>query len=743
MTLQAGTRLGAYEILARLGAGGMGEVYRARDTRLGREIAIKVLPAAVASSPDRLARLEREARTVAALNHPSIVTLHSVEDAEGVRFLTMELIEGSTLQDSVRPGGIPIMKLLDLALPLADALVAAHASGVVHRDLKPGNVMVTRDGRVKVLDFGLAKVMLAESGSALGDTRSLPLTQDGDVLGTAPYMSPEQIRGSVVDSRSDIFSLGVILYELAVGERPFRAPTAGALASAILRDSPTPISTVRSDAPSGFDEIVTRCLEKDADDRYQTVLEMRGALHALRGALKPAMHEDRASDGPSIAVLPFANMSADPENEYFSDGLSEELLNVLTKIPDLKVIGRTSSFAFKGKNEDLRHIGKRLGVATLLEGSVRKAGNRVRITAQLVKVSDGFHLWSETYDRVLDDIFAVQDDIARAVSAALHVKLLGGRARAQASGASFERMLRANHFFVQNTASAIGRAVELYQEAIDENPNDAVAWAGLAKARAFQAGYGYSGQVESRREARKAVERALELDPHLADAHGVLSLILGYLEFRWQEAVDAAERALLLAPKSVETMVGLSAYLCIRGRIDEGLALARRAAELDPLNPGVLANLAKVEGWSGHPEQSLNATLRTLEISPAMTSMRGGLGLKYLNLGRVEEGMAEILKESSKGYRDHYLAIAYYLAGNRAESDAALGRLTSMGEEWANQIALVHATRGEHDDAFRWLHHAAEVRDPGVSTIHLTSLAASLRDDPRWLPFLRRVGLAQ
>src|SRR5262245_28408267 len=405
----------------------MGEVYRARDPRLGREVAIKVLPSQGASDVDRLARFEREARTVAGLNHPNIVTLFSVEDADGVRFLTMELVEGTTLLDLVVAGGLSLPRLLELAIPLTDALVAAHGSGVVHRDLKPGNVMMTRDGRIKVLDFGLAKVVdVQPAGDAdLTRARALSISGEGQLMGTTSYMSPEQLRGDPVDTRTDLFALGVIFYELAMGRHPFEGTTPATVMSAILRDTPRPLAAARRDLPASFQRIVSRCLEKSPGDRFQTASDVRTALLEVQRSPEKAEPVAESAETPSIAVLPFANMSADPENEFFSDGLTAELLNVLAKIPVLKGTGRTSSFAFKGKQEDLRQIGQKLGVGTLLEGSVRKAGNRVRISAQLVKASDGFHLWSETYDRVLDDIFAVQDDIARSVSAALHVKLLG------------------------------------------------------------------------------------------------------------------------------------------------------------------------------------------------------------------------------------------------------------------------------------------------------------------------------
>jgi len=430
MPLTPGARLGPYEIVAPLGAGGMGEVYRGRDPRLKRDIAIKVLPAGLTSSPDSLARLEREATTVAGLNHPGIVVLHSIEEAGEIRFLTMELVEGRSLADLVTPGGLPLAQLLDLAIPLADALVAAHERGVVHRDLKPANVMVTREGRVKVLDFGLAKLAQAEPNSPETETATIatPASEPGRVMGTAPYMAPEQIRGDPVDGRADLFAFGILVYELAVGQRPFAGRTLADLGSAILRDAPPPLTGLRPDVPRDLDRIVRRCLEKEPRERFQTALDVRNELRDLRRTMEsgaPQASQAPPEHVPSIAVVPFVNRSRDVEDEYFSDGLADELLNMLAKIRGLRVAARLSAFHFKGKDATIAEVGRALNVATVLSGSVRRSGDRVRISVELVKVAGGDRLWSETYDRTLEDIFAVQDDIAHSVVKELRTSLLG------------------------------------------------------------------------------------------------------------------------------------------------------------------------------------------------------------------------------------------------------------------------------------------------------------------------------
>ena len=740
MPFTSGQRLGSYEILGPLGAGGMGEVYRARDSRLGRDVALKVLPETVSHDPQRLAGFEREARMAAGLNHPNIVVLHSIEEANGTRFITMELVEGEVLARQIAPGGMAVGRLLEISIALADALAAAHEKGIVHRDLKPANIMLARDGRVKVLDFGLAKIAPGPTDAGAGTaTIEAPLTMSGQVVGTAPYMAPEQLRGEPVDARTDLFALGVILYELAIGRRPFAGSTIADVGSSILRDQPQSLQSLRGDLPRELAPIIERCLEKDPRRRFQTAVEVRRELERIQEKLQGS-RSAAAAGSPSIAVLPFVNMSRDEDNEYFSDGLSEELLNVLTKIPELKVTGRTSSFAFKGKQEDLREIGQKLGVATLLEGSVRKAGNRVRITAQLVKVSDGFHLWSETYDRVLDDIFAVQDDIARSVSEALHVRLLRQPSETQATGESFELVLRGNHFLWQNTADALAKAISLYEEAIGRNPRDASAWAGLSSAYGYLVGF-YGSTEESRRKSTEAADRALALDDGLAQAHAVKGLIVGYLDFKWEEAIYHTRRALALAPGASQPMVILSQYLGFQGRIDEALDLARRAQELDPMNPNVLANRSRAEGWAGNLEAARDASLRALELVPGMTAQRGALGITLIRLGKKDEGLAHVAKEESLGYRLYNSAVAQHLIGAPDVADALLPRLLELGDSWAFQVACVHALAGRNDEAFRWLERAYDLHDPGIPSIGVTWLLKGLHTDPRWTPFVAKVGL--
>jgi serine/threonine protein kinase/tetratricopeptide (TPR) repeat protein len=442
MPLATGTRLGAYEIVAPLGAGGMGEVYRARDTRLKRMVAIKVLPDAVTSSPERLARFEREATTVAGLNHPNIVTLYSIEEAAGRRFLTMELVEGWDLSVLITPGGLPLARVLKLAIPLAEALVAAHEKGVVHRDLKPANVMLTHEGRIKVLDFGLAK--LTDAQLELERTRTItsaaPLSSAGDVVGTAPYMSPEQIRGEPIDARTDLFSFGVLLYELVTGRRPFVGRTFGEVSSAILRDDPPLLTGLPADPPIELVRIVARCLAKPPRERYQTALEVLNDLRRLSDVKLPSDGRNphssssalslmglRAVPRPlrTIAVLPLENLSGDPSQEYVADGMTESLIGDLARVRGLRVISRTSAMRYKGARRSVREIAAELNADVILEGSVIRGGDRFRINVQLIDAASDTHLWAERFDRALRDVLDLQSDVAKAIALRIRTALVG------------------------------------------------------------------------------------------------------------------------------------------------------------------------------------------------------------------------------------------------------------------------------------------------------------------------------
>jgi serine/threonine protein kinase/Tfp pilus assembly protein PilF len=763
MLLASGTRLGPYEILAPLGAGGMGEVYRAQDTRLGRDVAIKILPEAFASSPDRLARFEREARTVAGLNHPNIVVLYSIEEQEGIRFLTMELIEGQDLSTWIVPGGLSVARVLEMAIPLADALVAAHEKRVVHRDLKPANVMLSRDGRLKVLDFGLAK--LSEIGGDLDPTRALApsLSRPGQVMGTASYMSPEQVRGEEADARSDLFAFGVVLYELATGRRPFEGRSAAEVGAAILRDRPKPLASVRLDLPADLTRIVERCLEKNPRQRFQTALDVANELRGLALTLERGTAERSRPPADrivSIAVLPFVNRSASADDEYFSDGLADELLHVLAKIRGLRVAARTSAFHFKGKDATIAEVGEALRVDTVLEGSVRKVGARVRISVQLVQVAGGYPLWSESYDRTLDDIFALQDEIAQSVVKELRRTLLGevedtraiGEVRAEVSRAAkgrssdpeaYRLFLQARHLIERYTQADTAGAIEYLERALELDPEFALAWAELSRARSTQAIAGWRPLEDAFAEARQAAERALAIEPRLGEAHGALAFIQASYDWDWPLAAESYRRALELAPGDVSIMHRAAALAVRRGEIEEAVALLRRAIEQDPLSASAYHTLGV----------SLTASYRFLEgeqefrnalaLAPRRIVTHTHLALNLLLQGRLDEATQEVAKEPEGASRPWGEAIVEWARGHRAEAGRALGELVDKhASDSAYQIAEVFAMHEHADDAFAWLERAYEQRDGGLAGLVTSPRLRALRGDPRWDAFLRKLGLA-
>ena len=617
MPLAAGTRLGPYEVVAPLGAGGMGEVYRATDSRLGRDVAIKILPETFAFDADRRARFEREARAVAALNHPNIVVLHSVEDVDGIRFLTMELVEGQSLDQHLTPGGLPIRHLLDLGIAVADALTAAHAKGVVHRDLKPANVMLTGEGRVKVLDFGLAKFSAMESESVA--TQTTPLSGEGQVSGTVPYMAPEQLRGETVDARADLFALGVMLYELATGQRPFKGGTLADVTSAILRDRPAPLSSVRTQLPGDLERIVDRCLEKDRDRRVQTAKDVRNELERVRRTLEAApVPQEGIPDfagRPAIAVLPFENRSGDPEQEYFADGLAEDLIVRLSLWRAFPVIARSSSFTYKGKGVDAKQVSAGLGVRYVVQGSVRKAGNRVRISAQLVDAVTGQNVWAQTFDRELTDVFAVQDEISEAIAASLVVDLQRAehariQHRAPESLEAWGLYQRALPFFSRFTREHFEQARVLLERATELEPRFSTAWARLAEVGIWQTLHGWTDSPEQTLDlALRHARHAVDLDPRDAEAHIELAFAL-MTAGDGQAAIEEAERGL----------------------------------ELNPSHP--MAQLFKAYMWhmTGHaPEDSIALVHRAMKLSPrdpVEWLFYDVLGSAYFNAGQFHEGLS-------------------------------------------------------------------------------------------------------
>jgi len=763
VSLVAGTRLGPYEILSPLGTGGMGEVYKARDSRLDRDVAIKVLPESLLSDGEALARFEREAKAVAALSHPNILAIHDFGRERGIAYAVMELLEGETLHERLDAGAIPQRKALEYALQIAQGLAAAHEKGIVHRDLKPQNVFVTRDGLVKILDFGLAKVASPSASEGGSQAPTTPGTRTGMILGTVGYMSPEQVRGSAADHRSDIFSLGALLYEMLTGERAFRRESDVETMMAILREDPLEAAAGKA-LPSELEEIVGHCLEKSPEERFQSARDLAFALRVAerdgRGSTS-GRPESGARSGPraaatpaeasqaSIAVLPLRNMSADPENEYFSDGMTEEIINALTKIEALRVASRTSAFAFKGKDEDVRKIGAALGVKTVLEGSVRQSGKKIRVTAQLIDVADGYHLWSERYDREMEDVFEVQDEISRAIAAMLKVRLLPAEeaslsSRGTENVEAYNDYLKGRYHFNRREPP---EAVAEFERALARDPDYTDAYTGLADAYCIYGFYGGIPTLDAFERARAAAEKAHELEPESADVHVSLALVEHY--YGWDMEREEAElrRAIQLAPRSAPAYSWLGLCLAFARGGAEAVEMARHATALEPLSANAQANVAwAFYGWRRF-EEAVQEFRRALHIDPNAPYPLWAIGLSYMALGRHREAVATLEKvvEITKRKQSHYLGLlggAHAAAGNRTEALALLGEMEEKSSrEYVAplHLAYLQIPLGNTDEAMSCLEKACEERNALTWWVRHAAFYDPIRSHPRFPAFLEKI----
>jgi serine/threonine-protein kinase len=714
VALASGTRLGPYEILAPLGSGGMGEVWKARDTRLDRLVALKKLTA------EHSARFEQEARAIGALNHPHICQIYDV----GRDYLVLEYIEGVPLRGPKAPD-----EVLRLAIQMAAALDVAHCRGILHRDLKPANVMVATDGSVKLLDFGLAKVM--------GRDTDVTRTSDGVVLGTAAYMSPEQADGRSVDARSDIFSFGVVLYEMLSGRRAFDGPTTVRVLNAVLHDEPPTLM-----APPALERIVRRCLRKQPDDRFQSMVDLKRALEEA----VPERATPSVEPRPSIAVLPFTNMSADPENEYFSDGLAEEIINALTHVPGLKVIARTSAFAFKGKQEDIRRIAETLGVAHVLEGSVRKAGSRIRVTAQLIAAADGSHLWSERYDRELIDVFAIQDDISQAIAGALQVTLAARpQSRHTPKLPAYEAVLKGRHYMLRHTPVSLARANDFFEQAMAIDPLYAEAHASLGFSYFMSAMNGLQSLRETMPLIRAEAQEALTRDPSNLGPHILLASVAAAYEYDWKLARDLFEIGMAGPSTSAEAhWAYASLFLQPLGRHDEAVAHMEVAVERDPLNAHWRGVLASHLTHARRPKDAIREANEALEIDETSLAGHVTLGEAYIFTERWEDAAAA-LEKAYRLFPQHGMT-AGLLAGtlvHLGDHARAAALIREMGETPRPLIGrvLYHMLCSDIDQAADWYERAINARDPFALVFAAGPLGSDFRQSSRWPKLARMMNM--
>ena len=769
--LPANTQLSHYRVLAKLGAGGMGEVYLAEDTRLRRKVALKVLPEAIAADADRLLRFEREAHAASALNHPNILTIHEFGAVGDRHFLASEYVQGETLRDRLRRGRLSVAETLDVAVQIAAALQAAHDAGIVHRDIKPENVMIRKDGYVKVLDFGLAKLLEQTPLDEEAETRRQLRTEEGLVMGTVAYMSPEQARGQVVDARSDVWSLGGVLYELVTRRQPFEGETVTDVLANIIHQEPPSILTSRQDLPAELDAIIRRALRKDKSERYPSANGLLADLKELQTRLlveaatgrAPGVETEaetqvfqaagentpatRASGTGSIAVLAFANMSADEENEYFCDGLAEELLNALSKIDGLKVAARTSAFTFKGKDVNVSEIGRRLGVNTVLEGSVRKAGNRLRISVQLVNAADGYQLWSERYDREMRDIFDVQDEIALAVVGALKLKLFGDEKAAVLkhytdNAEAYELYLKGRFFWGKVSPAGFEKAIDFFNQAIAAEPGFALAYAGLADSYAILSQVSAIPVRETMPRAKEYAEKALSLDPGLAEAHTSLGLVLMDYDYDFAGAETHFREAIRLNPSNSTSHQLYGQLLSELGRHEEAAAEHRRALKVDPLS--VLANCLYGFGMfeSRRYDEALVQLGKTNELDPTFPLTQTIMAYVYQVKGDYSAAV--------EGFAKFYELVSSAEDAARARESFAQGGWSGyvrmmVGERRPADVtgylaATLHSSLGEKDAAFGELEKAYADREALLALIKIDPRVDGLRGDPRFAEMLERVG---
>src|SRR5882672_433270 len=750
MVLTPDTRLGPYEIVGPLGEGGMGEVYRARDTRLGRDVAIKALPPAFAADPARLSRFRREAQTLASLNHPNIAAIYGLEEAAGAPHLVLEFVEGETLAARLSRGALPQTEALALGIQIAGAIEAAHERGVVHRDLKPGNVMINRAGMAKVLDFGLAKSDPGlASGASLSDSPTFSehpdATAAGVILGTAAYMSPEQARGKPVDRRSDVWSFGCVLFECFTGRAAFAGETASDLIARILEREPD-WSALPAGTPPRVREILRRCLRKNADERPRDIRDVRLELSDI--ASGGGKTEGREK---SIAVMPFENLSGS-DDEFFADGVTDEILNALAQVEGLRVAARASCFAFKGRREDLRAIGEKLDVTTVLEGTVRRAGPRLRITVQLANAADGYQLWSERYDREMTDVFAVQDEIAGAIATRLRGTMHAEADRSRARGGTknleaYELLLRGRALQMKRGRFVL-QAVACFERAIAIDPRYAEPLASLSDSYRLMGIFGVTSFAEAMSKSKTLAERALAIDPRLVEAWATLAAVEEQYERNFAKSDSLYERALELEPRNATTRAQWALWRVIRGAMPDEKALAelRRAVQDDPLNAWVGAMYSYTLGIAGRHEESIAEAERSVGLDAESFFARWNLMRARAWAGHYDRAIENAPTLLGDSGRNHWalglLAWTYGQAGRTDRARACYDELEGRSRHEFVSPCWLSVTAGcadLEDPAVHWAERAVAESDPLLLWSRRLPFWEYHRARPRFTEVMREV----